>query len=170
VNASSSLMRHLAVSALVALAIGITPMRLGAQSSGSGVFMPANAIGQLSIAGAAPVPIYAIGFDVQASGLTGGGGAGAPKFELSIEKQPDVLSTLLFRSTVQGVHLAGVRIDLYRPGGTAIGSTIDISDVLVTAFTTTDRQGEAVGFNFSQIAFTAGGQTFCWNTQANASC
>lgn len=169
-NASSSLMRHLAVSALFALAIGITPMRLGAQSSSSGVFMPGNAIGQLSVGGAAPVPIYAIGFDVQTSGQTDGGGAGAPRFDLSLEKQPDVLSTSLFRSTVQGLHLAGVRIDLYRPGGTAIGSTIELFDVLVTAFTTTDRQGEAVAFNFSRIVFTAGGQTFCWDTKLGASC
>jgi hypothetical protein len=170
VNASSSLIRHLAVSALVALFIGITPMRLGAQSASPGVLMPGNAIGQLSVADAAPVPIYAIGFDVQNTGSTGGGGAGAPKFDLSIEKQPDVLSTALFRSTVQGVHLAGVRIDLYRPGGTAIASTIELSDVLVTAFATTDRQGEAVAFDFSRIVFTAGGQTFCWDTKLNASC
>ena len=170
-GSSSSFIRRLAVSALIALAIGTAPMGLDAQSPGTGVFMPADAIGQVSVAGGAPFPIYAIGFDVQNIGLGGGGGAGQPKLsDVSIEKQADALSSVLFRSTIQGVHLTNVRIDLYRAGGSAIGSTIELSDVLVTAFSTTDRQAEAVAFNFSRIVFTAGGQNFCWDVRLNATC
>lgn len=169
-SASLSLVRRLSVSALIALAIGATTIHLDAQSPATGAFMPANAIGQVSVAGGTPVPIYAIGLEVQNAAPVGGGAGQARLADIAIEKQPDALSALLFRSTLQGVHLTNVRIEMFRSGGATIGSTIELSDVLVTSFGTTDSQGEAVAFNFSRITFTAGGQTFCWDARLNASC
>lgn len=153
----------LAVLAMV-LAAGTAP--IAAQT----VVSRPDAIGLLTIGDGAPVPIYAMSSSVQNAG-GGNGGAGAATLSgITVVKQADALSTALFRAIVRGQHLPGVRIEVYQAGKAAIAASFELADVLVTGLISTGDQGEAVTFDFSQVTFSAAGQSFCWNTTTNSSC
>jgi hypothetical protein len=163
--------RRLVLCTALILALAV-PSQLTAQGRPASASQP---VGQISLGGGAPVPIYAFSFGASNtfSGSTGGG-AGSGKANLSdvsFVKQADALSTVLFRNTVTGTRLQQVKIDIFGKGAAAAGASIDLQDVVVTAFQVSGGEAtESVSLFFERMVFTAGGQSVCWDKGASASC
>lgn len=123
--------------------------------------------------GETPTPVFAVNFGVtQATTDPGGGGGGAGKASFSgftISRNPDALSTQLFKFAATGQHIKDVQIDVLRTGSNSVDSTYILSDVLVAAFST-DAVFEKVTFTYSKIEVLSGGSRTCWSLVLNASC
>ena len=166
-----ALRRH-ALFVIVVLAITVVSIPLVAQSRPVAAATP---VGQLSIAGGPPVPIYAFGFGATATLATGGSGGGAvgktQLSDVSFVKQADALSAAMFRNVVTGTRLPSVRVEIFQRGSSAVGSTFQLSDVVVTAFQVSGGDGvESVSLAFERITLTVAGQSFCWDAAAQVGC
>lgn len=164
---SSSFVSRIVPLALLAVAIAAGAAHIEAQTP---EFGHSAAIGQLTIGDAASVPIFAVSSVVENVGGGAGGAAPAALSDIAIVKRADALSTPLFSAIVRGEHLPTVRIDLHEPGKATVAASFELADVVVTGFTTSGDQGEAVTFDFRRVTFSAAGQSFCWDTLSNTSC
>lgn len=161
---TSSLVSRIVLAALFAAMIAGSTQLL-AQSPPSDAALP---IGQLSVAGAPAVPIYAFSSGVSNPVSGPGGGAGAAILsDIAVGKLADAQSTALFSAIVRGQHIPSVRIELYENG--KVAAIYELGDVVVTSFVS-GNTGESVAFNFARLTFTVAGQTFCWDKATNSSC
>ena len=105
------------------------------------------------------------------SGGGGGGGAGKPTIqELSITRFVDGQSPLFFKAVATGQHLPTVALV---DGPT----TVVLTDVLITGYSTEDRPPgnngtriENITFRFAKAEYTVNGVTTCFNFTSNTSC
>jgi Type VI secretion system effector, Hcp len=156
---------RIAIATLFALAVASTALvaQGGAQAAGSllvdGITTQAT-------------PIYAFGLSVTNTGAPVGGGGGAGKAEISnieVTRLSDAASPQLFRAAVLGMHIASVRIDLFKSGPGTSASSYVLHDALVTGFGNANGL-ETVAFAFRSVEVTAGGVTYCFDLATNASC
>jgi len=131
-------------------------------------------VGQISIDGGTPSPIYGFTFGAANSGTTtSGGGSGAGKVSFSdvvVTKNADALSTELLRFVSTGTHRMVAEVQLYQFGTTTVQSTYELADVIITGFQAGGGGAESVQLNFRRITVASGGSSFCWDVATNASC
>lgn len=160
------------VGALIAAVMAVVPTGLNAQPGQANA--QTTPIGQVSVEGGPPSPIYSFSFGAEnliADAPGGGGATGRPVVhEISIGKSADALTTSLLRYVLEGRHLNGVRIDLFASVSNRSTATFELSDVVVTSLTTNGAAQESVTLRYGQVALTVGGSSFCWNSTNTASC
>jgi type VI secretion system secreted protein Hcp len=122
--------------------------------------------------GSSPVGAWSWGASNSGT-VAGGGGGGAGKAfaqDLSITRFADGQSPLFFKVAARGEHLPTVALV---DGPT----TITLTDVLITGYSTGDSppgnngtRTENITFTFGRVDYTVNGVTACFNFTTNTSC
>ena len=156
----------------IAVALSILAVtQAGTALAGEPMMLP---VGTLMIPSAfEALPVAAWSWGASNSGSAGGGGGGGGKAiiqDLSITRFVDAQSPLFFKVAARGEHLPNVALV---DGPT----TVVLTDVLITGYSTEDRPPgnngtriENITFSFARVDYSVNGVTSCFNFTTNTSC